>query len=205
MGFLGGFNYKGLAFKRLPFSILAAYDNDSKSVATYNLNFSGTAEVKDLSELDPAEIPAADVLIGGFPCQDFATGGPRKGLRTKRGKLYKAMTCYARRHKPKVIVGENVPGLANIASGRTVKKIVRDIEAEGYRVEVWKMFAPDYGVPQKRRRLFIVSVRNDLEGFPEIPEPTHTGRYRTIKWAINDLTEHFWQTDGFPGRTRATI
>ena len=186
-GFRGDFDYNGLVFERLPFDFLAAYDNEQKCVDTYKLNLFSHAEVKDLSDYDPSDVPAADILIGGFPCQDFATCGPRKGLRSDRGKLYLALVRYARYHRPKVIVGENVPGLANIAGGDALKTIVRDVEAEGYRVEVWNMFGPDYGVPQNRTRLFIVCVRDDLKGFPERPEPTHLGQHRTIKWAIEDL------------------
>lgn len=186
-GFRGGFDYNGLVFERHPFDFLAAYDSDQKCIDTYKINISSHAEVRDLSNYNPADVPTADVLIGGFPCQDFATCGPRKGLHSDRGKLYLALVRYARHHQPKIIVGENVPGLANIAGGESLKTIVRDVEAEGYRVEVWTLFGPDYGVPQNRTRLFIVCVRNDLSGFPERPEPTHLGEHRTIKWAIQDL------------------
>lgn len=186
-GFHGGFTYNGIVFDSLPFDFLAAYDNEQKCVETYKLNLPGPAEVKDLSEYDPSCIPAADILIGGFPCQDFATCGPRKGLQSGRGQLYFALVSYARHHRPKVIVGENVPGLASIAGGAALKTIERDLEAEGYRVQVWKLYGPDYGVPQNRTRLFIVCVRDDLEGFPEKPDPTHLWNHRTIKWAIQDL------------------
>lgn len=186
-GFKGAFNYNGSVFEKLPFDFLAAYDNEQKCIDTYKINLSNHAEVLDLSTYNPSEVPAADVLIGGFPCQDFATCGPRKGLRSGRGKLYLALARYARYHKPKIIVGENVPGLANVSGGKALKKIVQDIADEGYRVEVWNMFGPDYGVPQNRTRLFIVCARNKLKGFPKRPEPTYHGQHRTIKWAIDDL------------------
>ena len=187
LGFHGGFNYKGIAFKSLPFNFLAAYDSEQKCVDTYNRNISDYAEVKDLSNYDPADVPEADILIGGFPCQDFATCGPRGGLRFDRGKLYLSLVRYAQYHKPKIIVGENVPGLASFAGGDALKKIISDIESEGYRVKVWNLFGPDYGVPQNRTRLFIICVRDDLKGFPNCPEATHLGQHRTIKWAIEDL------------------
>jgi len=187
LGFRGGFDYNGLDFKRLPFEILVAYDIDPKCVETYNLNISNHAEVRDLSSYDPASIPSADVLIGGFPCQEFSVCGPRGGLQTTRGELYLSLTKYARRHKPKIIVGENVPGVEVLRGGEALKKILSDIEKEGYRVKVWKMFGPDYGVPQTRSRLFFICVREDLEGFPSIPVPTHIENHRTIKWAIEDL------------------
>lgn len=189
LGFLGGFDYRGLGFRRLPYKVIAAYDNDPKCIDTYRLNISDHAHANDLSNYDPESIPSADILIGGFPCQDFATCGPRHGLTSQRGRLYQALIRYAKHHRPKVIVGENVPGLANLQGGESLKTIVSDIRDAGYCVEVWTMFASDYGVPQKRTRLFIVGVRNDLDGFPEKPEPSHVGAYRSIKWAIQDLEE----------------
>lgn len=187
LGFLGGFDFNGLPHPELPFKILHAYDFDAKAVETYRLNIDEHASVLDLSRFDPDSISAADVLIGGFPCQDFATCGPRRGLDSERGRLYRALIKYANVHKPKIIVGENVPGLANIAGGDTLKQIVREIEEAGYKVKIWTMYGPDYGVPQSRTRIFIICVRDDLVGFPVQPKPTHESNHRTIKWAIQDL------------------
>lgn len=190
LGFLGGFQFKGIDVPQLPFSILAAYDHDSKCVQTYIKNISSHAEVRDLASYDPGDIPSAEVLIGGFPCQDFATCGPRQGLESVRGRLYRAMIQYMEYHRPRVVVGENVPGLANIDNGGVLSTILEDISAVGYRVAVWRLYAPDYGIPQKRTRLFIIAVRNDLKGFPVMPMGTFTERnYRTTRWAIGDLEE----------------
>lgn len=187
LGFLGGFDYKGERFSRNAFEIIKAYDIDPKCIKTYTRNIQGQIVVGNLSNYDPYSIPAADVLIGGFPCQDFATCGPKKGLKSKRGKLYKALMRYMEAHSPMVVVGENVPGLANINNGTALKKIIKDFESCGYQFEVWTLYAPDYGVPQNRTRLFIVGVRNDLPDFPEYPKPKFADNHRTIKWAIEDL------------------
>ena len=79
LGFLGGFNYNGLSHKELPFRILKAYDFDEKAIETYRLNIDEHADVLDLAHFKPQDMPAADILIGGSPCQDFATCGPRRG------------------------------------------------------------------------------------------------------------------------------
>jgi DNA (cytosine-5)-methyltransferase 1 len=189
LGFVGGFEFNGIRHKALPFRILQAYDNDERAVETYRLNISAHATVCDLSKHKPTDIPAAQVLIGGFPCQDFATCGPRQGLESERGRLYLALVKYARVHRPKVIVAENVPGLANIAGGAVLKQIIADFEKEGYKVRLWNLYGPDYGLPQRRTRLFIVGVRSDLDGFPQEPVPSHVGRHRTLRWAIEDLEE----------------
>ena len=65
----------------------------------------------DLSKIDAKDVPAADVLIGGFPCQEFSSCGPLGGLDSERGQLYKALLRYMKEHSPKVVVGENVINL----------------------------------------------------------------------------------------------
>lgn len=187
LGFLGNFKYKGQKFHRNPFKILAAYDSNPKCIETYQLNISKEIYLQDLSEYEPLSIPMANVLIGGFPCQDFATCGPRKGLSSERGRLYTSLIKYMRAYSPQVVVGENVPGLANIDNGEALRTIVNDFESCGYRFEVWKLFAPDYGIPQNRTRLFIVGVRDDLPGFPLYPKADFQHQHRSIKWAIEDL------------------
>ena len=90
-------------------------------------------------------------------------------------------------HKPLLVCAENVPHLARMEGGKVIKKIKKDFEKEGYRVVIWDLYAPDYGVPQNRRRLFFICIRKDLDGMPEKPKPTFLGKHRTIKWAIGDL------------------
>lgn len=188
LGFVGGFEYKDIIVKRLPFKILNAYDNDEKCIETYKTNISERAEVMDLRNYDPSQMLKADLLIGGFPCQDFATCGPRRGLTSDRGRLYQAMLKYMRYHKPRVVVGENVPGLAHIHDGDILETIKSDIEKEGYHVKIWTMFAPDYGIPQRRTRLIIVCVRDDVSDYPKEPERIFSQNdYRSTKWAIGDL------------------
>ncbi|CAG1770352.1 partial Modification methylase BspRI, partial [uncultured bacterium] len=170
--------------------ILAAYDNDEKSVQTYRKNISSHAEVVDLAHYSPYAVPKADVLIGGFPCQDFATCGPRHGLKSTRGQLYRSLIRYMDVHKPMIAIGENVPGLANMKQGDVLNTIKEDFASVGYKVKVWTLYAPDYGVPQRRTRLFIIAVRNDLAGFPVMPKRTHSENdYRSTRWAIEDLEE----------------
>ena len=188
LGFLGNFSFKDRYIDRTNFEIIAAYDNNEKCIATYKSNISQKAEIKDLSNYKAKDVPKADVLIGGFPCQDFATCGPREGLQSTRGRLYKSMIRYMREHSPYVVVGENVLGLATMSKGSVLKTITKDISKAGYNVDVWKLYAPDYGIPQTRTRLFIVGVRKDLPGFPQLPDKTHTAPdYPTTRWAIQDL------------------
>ena len=75
---------------------------------------------------------------------------------------------------------------------KVLKTIQKDLAATGYSVKVWKMFAPDYGVPQRRTRLIIMCVRKDIfdeYGFPEEPEARFKNNHRSIEWAIGDLVD----------------
>lgn len=189
-GFLGGFRYKGSSLPKLPFNIKVAYDFDEKCVSTYKTNIGDHAHVMDLAHANPAELPPADILIGGFPCQDFSSCGPKAGLSSMRGRLYQTLVSYMKTHRPKVVVAENVPHLARIGGGSVIDTIVRDLEGAGYHFEVWTLYAPDFGVPQSRTRLFFIGVREDIHkvhGAPAKPRRTHEGKHRSIDWAIGDL------------------
>lgn len=191
LGFRGGFKYHDEDYPALPFNILEAYDNEPRCIETYNDYFgAGHATVKDLATVKPEDVSKADILIGGFPCQEFSSCGPLGGLESERGRLYRTLIAYMNTHKPKIVVGENVINLERMEKGEVLKTIKKDLAAAGYAVKVWKMFAPDYGIPQRRTRLIIMCVRKDIfdkYGFPEEPEARFKDRHRSIEWAIGDL------------------
>ncbi len=187
MGFEGGFKYKSTTYKQQPFENVAAYEKDSLCVETIKRNLDIPIHEHELSTDSVKKFPKADVLIGGFPCQDFSSCGPKRGLTSERGQLYRVLVEYMKQHKPLVVCGENVPNLGRMQGGEVLKTIVKDLEEVGYNVQVWDLYAPDYGVPQSRRRLFFVCTRKDLPGQPTIPKPTFKEKHRTTKWAIDDL------------------
>ena len=191
LGFRGGFKYHDEDYPALPFNILEAYDNEPRCIETYNDYFgAGHATVKDLATVKPEEVSKADILIGGFPCQEFSSCGPLGGLESERGRLYRTLIAYMNTHKPKIVVGENVINLERMEKGEVLKTIKKDLAAAGYVVKVWKMFAPDYGIPQRRTRLIIMCVRKEIfdkYGFPEEPEARFKDKH--IEWAIGDLVD----------------
>jgi DNA (cytosine-5)-methyltransferase 1 len=91
MGFSGGFSYMSKHYEPMGFNILAAYEKDKRSVETFNLNHSVHAIEHEITIDSIDSMPSADMLIGGFPCQDFSSCGPRLGLDSDRGKLYRVM------------------------------------------------------------------------------------------------------------------
>ena len=191
LGFRGNFKYRFEDYERLPFDIRAAYDKEEKCIETYNGYFHGKhAMCMDLSEVDLETVPKATVLIGGFPCQEFSSCGPLGGLETERGNLYKTLIAYMNKHEPTIVVGENVINLERMENGAVLNKIKTDLKSAGYEVNVWRLFAPDYGIPQRRTRLFIICVKNDIQkkyGFPKMPLPDFVDKHRSIEWAIGDL------------------
>jgi len=190
LGLVGGFEYLDQYFPKLPFNILAAYDNNERAIETYNLNIGSEGTVADLTNVQMADLPSADILTGGFPCQDFSSCGPKTGFEGKRGKLYKVLIEYMEEHSPQIVLGENVPHLAKLAGGELVKTIISDFEAVGYKFQMWTLYCPHYGLPQNRTRLIFVGVRNDIaavHGMPIEPEPTFFMRHRTINDALDDL------------------
>ena len=190
LGFRGDFDYHNKHYDALPFDFLGAYDFNPNAVDTYNRYFGdGKATVLDLAATDIAKIPKAQLLIGGFPCQEFSSCGPQGGLESERGQLYKTLVAYMKQYRPMVVVGENVINLERMNSGKTIRTIVEDFKSQGYRFEVWKLNGPDYGIPQSRQRLFFIGVRDDLPGFPQKPEPRTANNPYSIKWAIGDLEE----------------
>lgn len=188
LGMLGGFTYRSELYEALPFRIVAAYDNDRKAVATYKLNLSPDIWELDLTVARMADLPNSDLLIGGFPCQDFSSSGPKLGLEGSRGRLYRVMVRYMEHHRPKVVVAENVPHLLKMKKGAMIEEVLSEFEEVGYDFKVWNLHCPSYGLPQNRNRLFLVGVRRDLQGEPAMPTPLFAGRHRPVEWAIDDLS-----------------
>lgn len=130
LGFRGGFRYHNEEFSELPFDIKVAYDVEPRCVKTYNDYFGeGKAEAKDITTLDVGSVPPADILIGGFPCQEFSSCGPLGGLDSDRGKLYQTLITYMTTHHPYVVVGENVINLERMEKGAVLEKIKEDLTA----------------------------------------------------------------------------
>jgi DNA (cytosine-5)-methyltransferase 1 len=126
-----------------------------------------------------------EVIVAGPPCQGFSLTGPRNES-DKRNKLFYSVFKLAEKVKPKFIVIENVPGIATLYDGRAKAAITEEFERLGYSKSEKLVYAPDYGVPQIRKRMFFVG-KLDCEPF-EFPEPTHTkDRYITCEQAIGDL------------------
>lgn len=111
LGFEGGFDVFGKTYKRLPFNVKWANDLNPAACESYKLNLADRIHCGDVWKALDTLPEHADVVIGGFPCQDLSINGLRKGVAGLRSGLYRAMVEAVRRLKPKAFVAENVRGL----------------------------------------------------------------------------------------------
>lgn len=162
-----------LGFSMAGFDLRWANDNDPDAVNTYRKNLGPHAHLGDVSEVSAEEVPDVDVILGGFPCQGFSLANTGRREDDRRNKLYLEMLRLVTEKRPKIFVAENVRGLAIMAKGAVLHAITEDFRGAGYTVEYKILNAADYGVPQRRQRVFIVGVRNDLALDFSFPRATH--------------------------------
>lgn len=192
LGIIGDFSYLGKKYKKLDFDIVYSIDFDAKAVETYNANFSHKAICGDVCDADFSSIGTVDVLVGGFPCQSFSTVNPTKDTNDERANLYKQIVRFLVEKHPKFFVCENVKGLMTLKKGAIINKIKTEFENCGYFVNFQLVKAVEFGVPQKRERVIIVGIRNDIHKHYHYPTPLFTEKeYTPLSKVIDklDITE----------------
>lgn len=170
-----------LGFHQEGYETVWANDFDHWACETFKKNIGDVIVEGDIEQIDPydnSSIPDCDIVLGGFPCQDFSMIWKRPGLDGERGNLYKSFLRVVDAKKPKVFVAENVKGLLTANNRKAIEQIVSDFEniAPGYKVKVKLYNFADYGVPQLRERILIVGIRSDIDFDFEHPEPTHSAK-----------------------------
>ena len=115
----------------------------------------------DIRKADPADLPDFDLLCGGFPCQSFSIAGSRGGFDDPRGTLFFELARLAEARHPKYWLAENVPGLLDHDGGRTFAAILREMEKLGYFVEWQVLNSADFGVPQARKRVYLIGYLDE--------------------------------------------
>ncbi len=128
----------------------------ASAIQTYQQNFAQETIQGDITQIVAADIPDFDYLLAGFPCQPFSSAGQRLGFLDTRGTLFFEIQRILEIKKPLGFLLENVEGLVAHDQGRTLKTILAVLEQLGYQV-TWKVLnALDFGVPQERKRIFIL-------------------------------------------------
>lgn len=174
LGIIGDFNYLSKSYSALPFEINYALDFDKYAVETYNANFEHPAICEDIKNVEINKLEKFDVLIGGFPCQSFSTVNPNKDTNDDRANLYKELVKILETKQPKYFIAENVKGLMTLQKGAILQKVIDEFKTVGYDVKYKLLLASNFGIPQKRERLFIVGVRKDIKLNFQFPEETHS-------------------------------
>lgn len=197
------------------FDVKLGIDWDDAALVTFGKNHGDAEALKlNLFDLDNVKVikeklteknvEQLDVLIGGPPCQGFSLAGNRIES-DERNTLYKAMVKTAELLKPRVVLLENVPGMLKLYEGKVKDKIFEDFENLGYTMNVKVLYAPQYGIPQIRRRAIFVGLLNSNKTF-EYPLPYLTEeQYITCEEAISDLPSLEGDEDYSPTKVREYV
>jgi DNA (cytosine-5)-methyltransferase 1 len=207
LGLIGGFKFLEKFYKKNPFSIDQAIDFDAKVVEMYNNNFSKKCTVQNILNLKNSEVVDHDIMIGGFPCQSFsivAQNPKRLGYKDDRGKLFFEMCRILRDKQPRCFVAENVKGLLSANKGEAFKLIISSFRKCGYTVKYCLLNSKNYGIPQKRERIFIVGFKDKLDANKfQFPKPTVEKYFVPIKDILeekqNIKNEYFFSEKAVQG------
>jgi DNA (cytosine-5)-methyltransferase 1 len=186
MGFSGGFKFLDNWYEGLPFDIVWANDINEFACRTYKHNLGNEIVCGDVWDVLDTMPNSADVVIGGFPCQDISVNGKCAGVSGSRSGLYSAMVEAVRRLKPKIFVAENVKGLLMRNNRASLEKVISDFTRIGYQVDYRLYHAADFGVPQTRDRVFIVGTQPGIN-FQPPKTVLSKGEHITASQAISDL------------------
>lgn len=130
--------------------------------------------VGDVTQLSVDDIPDFDILCAGFPCQAFSSAGKRQGFADTRGTLFFEVERILRAKKPQGFILENVEGLVNHDGGRTLDVIISKLLDLGYKVEYKVLNSSQFGVPQERKRIYIVGTFVEKPNLTDFPKSTKT-------------------------------
>lgn len=185
------------------FRVAAGFDIDRRSIEAYEYNHAyrgsrgfaiNLSNASGPSLLSQAGLERADIVLAGPPCQPFSVIGKRRGVRDERASLVFEFLRIVEEIVPSAVVFENVPNLATIEGGAIVDEILSALQGMGYSVSAKVLLAADFGVPQMRRRLFIVGARDvkrilfpeQTHGASDLAQPTRVP-YVTSRDALGDL------------------
>lgn len=172
-----------LGFESVGGKCVFSSEFDEDACITYEANF-GEHPSGDITKIDAKDIPDFDILLGGFPCQAFSIIGKKEGFANETcGTLFFDIERILKEKMPPAFMLENVRNLTAHDGGKTFKIIREHLEKLGYHVYAKVLNALDYGVPQKRERIFIIGFLEDVKF--EFPEPVSNDKRKTL----NDILE----------------
>jgi DNA (cytosine-5)-methyltransferase 1 len=181
-----------IGLEQAGFKVAYAVEINKDAASTYRHNFPHVyLENKDIRSVDFVKLnlklkrPRVNLIAAGIPCQGFSIAG-RRNPRDPRNQLYKQVLRFVEKFKPEFVVIENVVGMLHAAKGRFVKRIESSLRDLGYTVDHRILSASSYGVPQKRKRLFIIGTLLNLSLTKLFPRSLHTRI--SASQALSDLS-----------------
>ena len=158
---IGGFR-EGLT-RAGGFTCVGHCEIDKKANQSYEALFDTKGEwfCEDIRKADPSDIPDFELLCGGFPCQSFSIAGNRGGFSDPRGTLFFEIARLTAAKRPAYLLLENVPGLLNHDGGRTFAAILHTLDRLGYGLEWQVLNSKDFGVPQSRKRVYLIGYLDE--------------------------------------------
>lgn len=178
-----------LGFEKAGYDIVWANEYDKDIWETYRLNHKSTIlDTRSITDINENEIPDCDGIIGGPPCQSWSEGGAKRGLNDKRGRLFYEYIRILKAKQPLFFLAENVSGMLLYRHKEALEGIQQAFRDAGYKLSFKMLNACDYGVPQDRKRVFFVGLRNDLDYEFQFPNPLN--KKITLKVAIGDLPQN---------------
>lgn len=178
--------------------IVFAGDIDKFVKKTYFANYDVSEDSwhNDVTQFDAIPYKGQiDILVGGSPCQSFSLAGRMQGFDDTRGTLFFEYARVLKECNPKAFIFENVRNLMNHDMGKTFQIIQNTFKELGYKIFIQVLNASDYGIPQTRRRIFVVGFRDDVESF-EFPKPIPLTK--TVQDLLEkDVDEKYFLNEGF--------
>ncbi|SMM97639.1 DNA-cytosine methyltransferase [uncultured Candidatus Thioglobus sp.] len=203
-------------FEASGFKTVWANEYDKDIWETYEKNFPNTVlDKRSITNIPSNEIPDCDGIIGGPPCQSWSEAGALRGIKDKRGQLFFEFIRILKDKKPKFFLAENVSGMLASRHSEALKNIKTLFSECGYNLSFSLLNAADFGVPQDRKRIFFIGIRNDLSKKFNFPTPLKNKRFlqdvilniqnnalpaKTTQKTNNghcDLPNHEYMTGGF--------
>lgn len=189
VSFFAGAGGLDLGFQKAGFNVIWANEFDNEIWETYEKNHPNTIlDKRSIVNISADEVPDCDGIIGGPPCQSWSEAGALRGIKDTRGQLFFDFIRILEAKKPKFFLAENVSGMLLDRHKPALENIKKMFKDAGYNLSFKLVNASDYEVPQDRKRVFFIGIREDLKFDFRFPETV--GSKQTLKDSIFDLKDN---------------
>jgi len=189
VSFFAGAGGLDLGFEKAGFNVIWANEYDKEIWETYRKNHNQTIlDTRSITNIHEEEVPECDGIIGGPPCQSWSEAGSLRGIDDKRGRLFFDFIRILKAKQPKFFLAENVSGMLLPRHAEALSNIKTMFKDAGYNLSFELVNAKNFNVPQDRKRVFFIGIRNDLDFTFQFPRALENKL--TLKDAIWDLKDN---------------